>query len=130
MDGLNKYSRETMIMTFVHSAITLLDANRSTRFLTKVPMPRIPDKRPIISEADPRPNSHCTSFSSSAGTDISVSINRTQNTAIMVKNVDKRALATQTELKYLFAPLMSFWYIRIVMNRPAIEPTAVVKMDE
>ena len=130
MDGLNKYSKEMMMMTFAHSARTLLDANRSTRFLTNVPMPRIPDKRPVINEADPRPNSHCTSFSNSAGTDISVSINTTQNTAIIVKNVDKSAFATQTELKYLFAPIMSFWYIRIVMNRPAIEPTAVVKMDE
>ena len=50
--------------------------------------------------------------------------------AIIVNIADSSVFATQTELRYLLAPSMSCLYIRIVIKRPAMEPIAVVSMDE
>ena len=50
--------------------------------------------------------------------------------AVIVNKIDSSVFAIQTELKYLLAPSMSCLYIRIVMKRPAMEPIAVVSIDE
>ena len=57
--------------------------------------------------------------------DISVII----NPAIILNNIDRIRLATKTELKYFMALIFSFLYRQIVINRPAIDPTAVVIIE-